>query len=47
MLMLVLAAVSQTPAGPKHHVVFQLTDPEGTAWGTLIIHVNNMREAFA
>ena len=46
-LVLVLAAVSQTPAGPKHHVVFQLTEPEGPAWGTLIIHVNNMREAFA
>jgi intracellular sulfur oxidation DsrE/DsrF family protein len=44
---LVLGAVSQTPAGPKHHVVFQLTEPEGPAWGTLIIHVNNMREAFA
>ncbi len=46
-LVLVLAAVSQTPAGPKHHVVFQLTEPEGPAWGTLIIHVNSMREAFA
>ena len=46
-LVLVLAAVSQTPAGPKHHVVFQLTEPEGHAWGTLIIHVTNMREAFA
>lgn len=46
-LALVLAAVSQTPAGPKHHVVFQLTEPEGPAWGTLIIHVTNMREAFA
>lgn len=46
-LVLVLAAVSQTPAPPKHHVVFQLTEPEGPAWGTLIIHVTNMREAFA
>ena len=46
-LVLVLAALSQTPAGPKHHVVFQLTEPEGPAWGTLIIHVTNMREAFA
>jgi intracellular sulfur oxidation DsrE/DsrF family protein len=46
-LALVLAAVSQTPAGPKHHVVFQLTEPDGPAWGTLIIHVTNMREAFA
>ena len=46
-LALVVAAVSQTPAGPKHHVVFQLIEAEGPAWGTLIIHVNNMREAFA
>ena len=46
-LALVVAAVSQTPAGPKHHVVFQLSEPEGAAWGSLIIHVNNMREAFA
>ena len=22
------AAISQTPAGPKHHVVFQMSDPE-------------------
>jgi intracellular sulfur oxidation DsrE/DsrF family protein len=46
-LVLVFAALSQTPAGPKHHVVFQLTEPEGEDWGTLIIHVNNMRDAFA
>lgn len=46
-LVLALAAVSQTPAAPKHHVVFQLTEPDGPAWGTLIVHVTNMREAFA
>ena len=46
-LVLVLAAVSQTPAGPKHHVVFQMTEPQGPAWGTLFGHVNNLREAFA
>ncbi len=46
-LVLVIAAVSQTPAGPKHHVVFQLTEPEGGAWGVLPIHVSNMRDAFA
>jgi intracellular sulfur oxidation DsrE/DsrF family protein len=44
---LALGAVSQTPAGPKHHVVFELSEPEGAAWGSLIIHVNNKREAFA
>lgn len=46
-LVLVFAAVSQTPTGPKHHVVFQLTEPDGPAWGALVIHVNNMRNAFA
>ena len=28
---LVFAAVSQTPAVPKHRVVFQLTEPQGPA----------------
>jgi intracellular sulfur oxidation DsrE/DsrF family protein len=50
-LALVIAAVSQsraqTPAGPKHHVVFQLTEAQGPAWDVLPIHVTNMREAFA
>jgi hypothetical protein len=46
-LVLVFAGVSQTPKGPKHHVVFQLTEPEGSAWNVLPLHVNNMRNAFA
>ena len=46
-MVLVFVAVSQTPASPKHHVVFQLTEPEGPEWGTVIRHVNNLREAFA
>ena len=46
-LVLGLAAVSQTPAGPKHHVVFQMSEPDGPAWGSLIIHVNSMRDTFA
>jgi hypothetical protein len=45
-LALVAAAVSQTPAAPKHHVVFQLTEAEGPAWGSLVLHVINMRKAF-
>jgi intracellular sulfur oxidation DsrE/DsrF family protein len=47
LMALVVAAVSQTSPAPKHHVVFQLSEPEGAAWSSLIIHVNNMREAFA
>jgi len=35
-----------TPATAKHHVVFQLTEAEGPAWGTVIRHTNNMRKAF-
>jgi uncharacterized protein len=46
-LVVVFAAVSQTPAVPKHHVVFQLTEPEGSAWTVLPLHVNNLRTAFA
>jgi len=45
-LLVALSGVSQTPAGPKHHVVFQLSEPEGPAWGAMAIHVKNMREAF-
>src|SRR3954469_1395369 len=41
------AAVSQTPAAPKHRVVFQLTEPQGPAWDMLIGHIQNMRTAFA
>jgi intracellular sulfur oxidation DsrE/DsrF family protein len=46
-LAIVFAAVSQTPKAPKHHVVFQLTEPDGPAWNLIVLHVNNMREAFA
>ena len=46
-LALAIAAVSQTPSGPKHHVVFQLTEPQGDAWGLMVAHVENMREALA
>lgn len=46
-LVAVFAAVSQTPASPKHHVVFQLTEPEGPEWGILILHVKNLQAAFA
>jgi intracellular sulfur oxidation DsrE/DsrF family protein len=45
-LVLVFSAVSQTPKTPKHHVVFQLSEPEGGAWNVLPLHVNNMRKAF-
>ena len=45
-LVLAAAGISQTPAGPKHHVVFQLTEAEGPEWNVLPLHVNNMRAAF-
>jgi intracellular sulfur oxidation DsrE/DsrF family protein len=40
-------AISQTPAEPKHHVVFQLSEPEGPAWQSLVLHVNNTMNALA
>ncbi len=41
------AAIPQTPAGPKHHVVFQLSEPDGSAWTSLALHVNNTMKALA
>ena len=41
------AAISQTPAGPKHHAVFQLSEPEGPAWSSLALHVNNTMKSLA
>src|SRR5579883_2898747 len=46
-LVLGIAAVSQTPAAPKHHVVFQLTEGPGSAWNVLEPHVTNTRAALA
>lgn len=40
-------AVSQAPTQPKHHVVFQLSEAEGPAWGSLVVHVNNTMKALA
>ena len=45
-LALVLTSVSQTPASPKHHAIFQLSEPEGPEWSTVVVRVNNMRTAF-
>jgi intracellular sulfur oxidation DsrE/DsrF family protein len=46
-LLLGYAAISQTPAGPKHHVVFQMSEAEGSAWNSLVLHVNNTMKALA
>jgi intracellular sulfur oxidation DsrE/DsrF family protein len=46
-LLLGYAAISQTPTGPKHHVVFQLSEPEGQAWSSLALHVNNTMKSLA
>jgi intracellular sulfur oxidation DsrE/DsrF family protein len=45
-LLMVVAGVSQTSAGPKHHIVFQMTEPQ-SSWGALPLHVVNTREVFA
>jgi uncharacterized protein len=45
-LVIAAAALSQTtPGSPKYHVVFQLTEPEGMAWDSLVLHVRNMQTA--
>ncbi|HEX3878181.1 MAG TPA: hypothetical protein VHW24_14420, partial [Bryobacteraceae bacterium] len=41
------AAISQTPAAPKHHVVFQLSEPDGAAWSSLPLHINNTMKSLA
>ena len=46
-LALAVVAVSQTPAGPKHHVVFQMTEEKGRAWEVLNPHVMSVRSALA
>jgi len=46
-LMFVSGAVSQTPKAAKHHIVFEVTEPEGPAWDSLVKHVNNVRKALA
>ncbi len=46
-LLLGYAALSQTPAGPKHHVVFQMSEGEGAAWGSLVLHVNNTMKSLS
>jgi uncharacterized protein len=40
-------ASSQTPSEPKHHVIFQLSEPDGPAWQALPIHVNNTMNALS
>jgi intracellular sulfur oxidation DsrE/DsrF family protein len=46
-LLLGYAAVSQTPAAPKHRVVFQLSEADGPAWSSLVLHVNNTMKSLA
>jgi uncharacterized protein len=46
-LAFVIGAVSQTPKTSKHRIVFQLDEPEGAAWDSLVKHVNNSRDALA
>jgi intracellular sulfur oxidation DsrE/DsrF family protein len=47
MLAVGLAAVSQTPAAPRHRAVMQMSEPQGDEWNYLLAHVQNMRIAFA
>ena len=46
-LVFVSGAVAQTQKTVKHHIVFELNEPEGAAWDSLVKHVNNVRKALA
>lgn len=46
-LSFVFGAVSQTPKPPKHHIVFELVEPDSASWDSLVKHVNNTRNALA
>jgi intracellular sulfur oxidation DsrE/DsrF family protein len=47
-LLLGYSAIPQTSAsGPKHHVAFQLSEPDDAAWNSLVVHVNNTMRALA
>jgi intracellular sulfur oxidation DsrE/DsrF family protein len=38
---------AQTPKTSKHRVVFELNEPEGAPWDSVVKHVNNARAALA
>ena len=38
---------SQSVVTPHHRIVFQMTEPQGPAWGELMVHVNNLLINFA
>jgi intracellular sulfur oxidation DsrE/DsrF family protein len=38
------AAISKSRAQPKYHVVFELNEPQGEAWDSVITHIINTRE---
>jgi intracellular sulfur oxidation DsrE/DsrF family protein len=45
-LSLVWMSVAQTPATPKYHVIFQLSEPQGdAAWDAVFPHVTNLQNA--
>ena len=46
-LVLVITAVPQITKTAKHHVVFELIEPDGAAWDSLVKHVSNTRNALA
>jgi intracellular sulfur oxidation DsrE/DsrF family protein len=41
-ILFAFAGTPQIPSNPKHHVVFQLSEPQGQAWDDLMVHVNNL-----
>jgi intracellular sulfur oxidation DsrE/DsrF family protein len=47
LLVLVFAAISQTPASHKHQVVMQMNTPQGDSWNQLFANIENIQKVFA
>ena len=47
LLVLVFAAISQTPASHKHQVVIQMNTPQGDSWNQLFANIENIQKVFA
>jgi intracellular sulfur oxidation DsrE/DsrF family protein len=47
LLVVVFAAISQTPASHKHQVVIQMNSPSGDSWNQLFANIENIQKVFA
>jgi intracellular sulfur oxidation DsrE/DsrF family protein len=47
LLVVVFAAISQTPGNHKHQVVMQVNSPSGDSWNQLFANIENIQKVFA